>query len=315
MNKHKESVFETEIVEHLTTYGWLEGSTAEYSRELALYPPDVEAWLRETQPDEWAKVEKTHGAGALQVVLKRLAESLDKDGALHVLRRGFKQVNAQFEMCTFAPAQSFNAETLERYGKVRCRVVRQVRYSLHKGDSIDLVFFVNGIPTATAELKTDFTQSVHDAIKQYRYDRPPRDRQANADEPLLQFKKRALVHFAASSDEVHMTTRLEGAKTRFLPFNRGHLEGAGNPPSDGYRTCYLWERVLQRDNWLDILGRFVHLERTDSEDKNGKTITKESLIFPRFHQWEAVTKIINATRMSLASSVGVFRTFGETGNF
>jgi type I restriction enzyme R subunit len=297
MSKHKEITFETEVVEHLTAHGWLEGSTVDFDRTLALYTPDVEAWLRETQPDEWAKVEKANGANTLPVILKRLSESLDKEGALHVLRRGFKHINAKFEMCTFAPAQSFNAATLERFKNVRCRVVRQVHYSKHHEGSIDLVFFVNGIPTATAELKTDFTQSVHDAIQQYRHDRPPHDAQANAAEPLLQFKKRALVHFAVSTDEVHMTTRLEGVKTRFLPFNRGHDEGAGNPPNpDGYRTSYLWERVLQRESWLDILGRFVHLETKDEEDKSGKKITKESLIFPRFHQWEAVTQLISAAR-------------------
>lgn len=297
MSKHKEVVFEDEVVAHLCAHGWLEGEAAAYNRELALYPPDVEAWLRETQPNEWAKSEKMHGQSTPQVLCKRLAEVLDKEGALHVLRYGFKHINASFAMCAFQPETSFNAATLERFHQVRCRVLRQVHYSQHHEGSIDLVFFVNGIPVATAELKTDFTQSIYDAIKQYRLDRPPRDPKANADEPLLQFKKRALVHFAVSTAEVHMTTRLAGAKTRFLPFNRGNAGGAGNPPNpDGYRTAYLWEQVLQRANWLDILGRFMHLEHIDDEDESGKKITKEALIFPRFHQWQAVTKLIRVAR-------------------
>jgi type I restriction enzyme, R subunit len=298
MSKHKEGVFEDEVVEHLTAHGWLLGDVKAYNRELALYPDDVEDWLRETQPDEWAKVEKSHGvAAARDVVLQRLAEALDKEGSLHVLRRGFKHINARFEMCAFKPSQKLNPTTLERYGKVRCRVVRQVHYSLHNANSIDLVFFVNGIPAATAELKTDFTQTVQDAIKQYRKDRQPRDPQANADEPLLQFKKRCLVHFAVSTDEVYMATHLKGAQTTFLPFNQGHDEGAGNPPNpDGYSTAYLWEEVLQRDSWLDILGRFVHLEKKEEEDASGKKVIRESLIFPRFHQWQAVHQLLDAAR-------------------
>jgi len=298
MNLHKEIHFEDDIIEHLSSHGWYIGHAAGYSRELALYLPDVHEWLCETQPEEWAKVEKTHGEDALKVLSERLGEVLDKEGSLHILRRGFKHVNAKFEMCQFAPAQRMNTAITERFQQVRCTVIRQVHYSLHNNNSIDLVFFVNGIPVATAELKTDFTQNIQDAIRQYRFDRLPRKANTNADEPLLQFKKRVLVHFAVSTDEVHMTTQLAGLKTRFLPFNQGYEEGAGNPPNPrGYRTAYLWEEVLQRDNWLDILGRFVHLEKKDSEDKDGRKVTKEMLIFPRFHQWRAVTKIIKAARV------------------
>lgn len=178
-----------------------------------------------------------------------------------MLRRGFKHVSARFEVCQFQPAQGRNPTTLARHAQVHCRVVRQLRYSLNAAkDSLDLTFFVNGVPVATAELKTDFTQSVRDAIAQYRYDRPPRDPATNRDEPLLQGSRRALVHFAISTDEVWMTTRLEGKATRFLPFNLGNDGGAGNPPNpDGYRTAYLWERVLERQSLLDILANFAHI--------------------------------------------------------
>lgn len=297
MTKHRERTFEDEVVEHLTAHGWLEGQSSGYDRELALYPEDVLGWLEETHPTELAKVGRLHNGDTGKVVLKRLAEVLDKEGSLAVLRRGFKHVSARFEMCQFKPSQSLNPTTLARYGKVRCRVVRQLRYSLNEqNDALDLAFFVSGVPIATAELKTDFTQSVREAIAQYRHDRPPRDPATNRDEPLLQFKRRALVHFAVSTDEVWMTTRLEGKGTRFLPFNLGNEGGAGNPPSDGYRTAYLWERVLERESLLDILANFVHLEKTESEDLQGRKTTKEALIFPRYHQLDAVRALVGTAQ-------------------
>ena len=290
MSKHKEIYFENDIVDHLTSHGWVQGTNAGYDRELALYPKDVEAWLSQTQPLEWAKVDRDEA-------LKRLAQTLDKDGPLEVLRNGFKHLNARFQMCEFKPVSSKNPQTLARYDKVSCRVVRQLSYSLHNGNSIDLVFFVNGIPIATAEVKTDFTQTVEDAIEQYQKDRLPKEPVTKAEEPLLAFKRRALVHFAVSNSEVWMTTQLQGNQTRFLPFNQGTAEGgAGNPLNpQGHQTAYLWERVLERQSWLDILGRFVHLQREESE-KDGKKIVKESLIFPRYHQWEAVNKIVGAAQ-------------------
>lgn len=298
MSKHREKTFEDEIVEHLTTHGWLHGENVGYNRELALYPEDVLGWLQDTQPNELAKLQRVHNGDTVQIVLKRLSEMLEQEGTLRVLRRGFKHVNARFDMCQFKPAQGLNPTTLDRYNNVRCRVVRQVRYSLHKGDSIDLVFFVNGIPVATTELKTDFTQSVHDAIAQYRNDRPPRDPAANREEPLLAFKKRALVHFALSTDEVWMATKLEGKQTVFRPFNMGSDGGAGNPPNpNGYRTAYLWEQVMERDSLLNILGNFVHLERKESADASGRKAAHESLIFPRYHQWEAVNTLVNTARV------------------
>ena len=298
MTKHLERTFEDEVVEYLTAQGWLLGTSAGYDRALALYPEDALGWLEATQPNELAKVQRLHPNDAAAVAMRRLAEALDQHGTLQVLRRGFKYVSARFEMCQFKPAQGLNPTTLARYGAVRCRVVRQLRYSTSKpNDALDLAFFVNGIPVATAELKTDFTQSVHDAIAQYRQDRPPRDPTSKQDEPLLQFKQRALVHFAVSTDEVWMTTRLAGKQTVFLPFNVGDDGGKGNPPNpDGYRTAYLWERVLQRDNLLDILGNFIHLEHKESKDDQGRNTTKETLIFPRYHQWDAVLKLIGAAR-------------------
>lgn len=295
---HKEIHFESDIVEQLTAHGWLEGNPAKYDRELALYPEDVVGWIQDTQPKVWEKLKASHNGATEKTLLARLSKVLDTEGSLAVLRQGFKDVGSgKIEMCQFKPAQAINPEILARYGKVRCRVVRQVRYSLSSESSIDLVFFINGIPVATAELKTDFTQSIEDAKNQYRYDRNPRDAESKREEPLLAFKRRALVHFAVSTDEVWMATELKGKDTFFLPFNLGNDGGAGNPANPaGYRTSYWWERTLERDAWLNIVGRFVHLSREEKKNADGKKEIKEKLIFPRFHQWEGVTKLIAAAK-------------------
>lgn len=178
-----------------------------------------------------------------------------------------------------------------------------MRYSLDSQNAIDLVFFINGLPVATVELKTDFTQSVEAAIQQYKDDRPPKSPTSGRAEPLLAFKRGAVVHFAMSDSLIYMTTRLAGASTFFLPFNQGNDGAAGNPPgaaaADGqptYPVSYLWREVLQKDNWLRIFQRFVLLEKKEVKDTKGHTSIKETLIFPRFHQWQAVTAMLNAVR-------------------
>lgn len=297
MDKHKEKFFEDELVASLTAHGWLQGDPADYDRELALYPGDLVGWIQDTQPKEWEKIASWHGDKAQQALCERAAKLMDEQGALSLLRHGFKDKNARFQLCQFKPSHGFNPEIAERHAKVRCRVVRQVRYSTSNENSIDLVLFVNGIPVATLELKTDFTQSVHDAIRQYRNDRLPKDAKTKKAEPLLGFKRRALVHFAVSTDEVYMATELKGKATVFLPFNQGNHGAAGNPANaSGYRTAYLWEQVLRRESLLNILGNFVHLERTETVQRDGSKKLKESLIFPRYHQWEVVNQLIDTAR-------------------
>ncbi|AQV92534.1 type I restriction endonuclease subunit R [Cupriavidus necator] len=276
---HTEERFEDEICEHLKAHGWLFDGPLPfqksypydtgYDKRLALYREDAIAWVKETQPDSWEKFAKNHTKDPEEVFLQRLAEELDRDrptikrespqqwGTLHVLRKGFKDVNATFRMAQFAPSNQQNSTTWEHYKKNRLRVVRQVHYSRHNGNSIDLVLFLNGMPLATIELKTDTTQSIEEAVIQYKYDRSPVDSATRQPEPLLSFGKRALVHFAVSTDEVRMTTKLSGAATHFLPFNRGTPDGMGGAGAGnaadlerGYSTGYLWHEVLQRDAWL-----------------------------------------------------------------
>ncbi len=211
---------------------------------------------------------------------------------MRVLRKGFQSGSASLKMAQFRPADNLNSMTLELYGKVRLRVMRQVHYSKSNKNSIDLVFFVNGLPVATAELKTDFTQSIQHAIRQYQEDRRP------AGEPLLRFGARALVHLAVSNSEVWMCTDLRGEIPRFRPLNKGNDGHAGNPDNpDGSPSAYLWEELLQRDNWLAILGKFMLVTidvRTDPV--TGKTTTSHGILFPRYHQWDAVTRLVDAAK-------------------
>ena len=291
MTLHKEISFESEICEHLAAHGWLyaEGDAAGYDRARALFPADVLAWVQATQPSAWEVLAKNHGSQAGEVLLARLRDQLDQRGTLDVLRHGIELLGLKQPLLVaqFKPALAINADILARYAANRLRVVRQVHYSQQNENSLDLVLFLNGIPVATAELKTDFTQSIGDAIDQYRFDRHPRPK-GQAPEPLLGFPSGALVHFAVSNTEVHMITRLAGPASHFLPFNQGDQGAAGNPvnPKGGHRTAYLWEQVWARESWLEILGRYLIAQR----DKKKQI---QQIIFPRYHQLD-VTRAFQA---------------------
>lgn len=299
---HHECELERHIVEQLAAAGWLVGKSASYDAARALYPDDVLGWLEESQPQAMAKLQAMNGAGTAQGVLDRLVKQLDSKtdgGTVNVLRYGFAMAGGgTLAMSQAMPEDERNETVIQRYAANRLRVVPQLRYSLDKTDEIDLAFFINGIPVATVELKTDFTQSVQAAMQQYRMDRRP-ERKSGGTEPLLTFKRGAVVHFAMSDSDIRMTTKLAGDSTFFLPFNRGNEGAAGNPPGENgtYPVSYFWERVLQKDNWLHIFHRFVLQERKEAQDVNGKTYFKEGLIFPRFHQWEGVTRMVAAVRM------------------
>jgi type I restriction enzyme R subunit len=290
MNLHREHHFEREICEHLAANGWFyaDGDAARYDRDHALFLPDLLAWIEHTQPASWQALVKAHGPQLGERLAARVRKSLDERGTLDVLRRGVEMVGlkAPLSVVQFKPALAMNPVTQQHYAANRLRVVRQVHHSLNNTqDSVDLVLFVNGIAVATAELKSDFTQSVGDAVDQYRFDRPPQPKGGRA-EPLLGFPGGALVHFAVSQAEVMMTTRLQGAATRFLPFNRGNAGGAGNAPNpDGFATSYLWEQVWARDSWLEILGRYLIGKRDDR-----KQLT--NVIFPRYHQLDATRMLV-----------------------
>ena len=247
---HQEISFESEICDVLAANGWLYtfGDAQAYDRARALFPADLIAWVQATQPKAWETLQKSHGPAAQTTLLDRVRKSLDDRGTLDVLRNGVELIGlrAPLSLAQFKPAMRMNGEIVARYEANRLRVVRQVRYSQANENCIDLVLFLNGLPVATVELKTDFTQSVGDAVDQYRFDRLPRPK-GGALEPLLTFPSGALVHFAVSNTEVMMTTKLDGPATTFLPFNQGRDGGAGNPtPPFGHPTSYLWEEIWQR---------------------------------------------------------------------
>jgi type I restriction enzyme R subunit len=221
------------------------------------------AWVKATQPKAWETLVKNHGAKAEETLMARLRDQIDQRGTLDVLRHGIELLGLKqpLKLAEFKPALATNEDILKRYAANRLRVVRLVRYSLHNENCIDLVLFLNGVPVATVELKTDFTQSLGDAIDQYRFDRHPRPK-GQTPEPLLTFPNGALVHFAVSNSEVSMVTKLDGPATKFLPFNLGNEGAAGNPVNpSGHRTAYLWERVWARESWLEILGRYLIAKR------------------------------------------------------
>jgi len=286
-----EQAFEEAIEKSLIDNGgYTKGDPSDFSRELAFDSKTIFAFLKDTQPKSWKKLSEIHGSQVESKILQRLFKELDNRGTLDVLRNGFVDYGVRFKMAYFKPASGLNPETIALYNKNRLTVIRQVKYSLKNENSIDMLLSLNGLPVATVELKNQFTgQNAANAKWQYAADRDP-------NELLFKFKKRALVHFAVDTDEVYMTTRLEGKATRYLPFNRGYNKGAGNPPNpNGHKTSYLWEYVWAKDSWMDIIGSFLLLQ-TDEYRVDGKIFKKEKLIFPRFHQLDVVRKLARDAR-------------------
>ena len=311
MADYNEYQFEKEICEHLADNGWLfSADDTGYDRDRALFPEDLVGWLQDTQPDKLSKVITGSGDSQKQtdMLLDAVVKALDLPlenggGTLHVLRNGARIIGAgNLELFQLKPETTANPKLVEWYSKMRVRVMRQVHFSPDRSDgrSLDLVFFVNGIPVATAELKTDFTQSIDNAIQQYKT-RLPKDANGRV-QSLLGFGTRALVHFAVSNSEVWMTTKLAGPKTRFLPFNMGYDGGKGNPPATYVEgkaatsaSSYLWEMVLERDSWLNVVGKMMVLTTKTARDPvTGQVSKSTDLIFPRFHQWDVVRKLTDA---------------------
>lgn len=292
-----ENTFESAILQSLTREGgYIEGNAADYSPELGLFKYEVLHFLQQSQPKRWAKITAIHGAEADKRVIQRLIKELDLRGSLDVLRKGFTDYGVRFQMAYFQPASGLNQEAQALYECNALKVYRQVYYSSSNKNSVDVLLSLNGIPVATLELKNQFTgQNTGHALRQYS---STRDHRAL----LFAFKKRALVHFAVDQDEVFMCTRLVGSKTYWLPFNKGNQNGKGNPTNpQGYRTSYLWEDVFTKDNWLEILQSFVHLQ-TEEYQVEGKLHQKEKMIFPRYHQWDAVRQISAHARQNGAGT-------------
>lgn len=321
----KEAAFQQDIIDQMNEGGWKLGDSACYNRELALYTSDCLEYVKTTQAKTWEKYKKLYPTNPEQAFIDKLAAQLGKAdpqasdkslrtfGTLGVLRHELRDKSASFKLCQFKPDHGLNPETQAMYEGNILRVVPELVYSPYatevhleetgtkaKAWRIDLVLFLNGIPIVTMELKSEFKQAVENAIKQYKQTRLPKDPETNKPEHLLTFKRGALVHFAVSQYEAYMTTKLAGGATHFLPFNQGTKDGgAGNDLPDDidtYATAYLWNEVLAPANILQIIGRFIHLEIKTEEDWDGRKTKKETLIFPRFQQWDLVTRLVQASR-------------------
>lgn len=270
----------------------------QFDAELALDATSLLDFIKTTQEDTYNALKASYGAQIDTALVKRIASECDQRGLLDVLRNGVKDRGQLIRLAFFRPASTLNPETEKRYQQNKLTVMRQVHYDLTSNNSIDMLLSLNGLPIATVELKNAFTgQKSINAIRQYIKDRKP-----TAKTPLIQFKRRALVHFAVDTDEVFMTTRLAGEHTFFLPFNKGNNGGKGNPDQHNhvtsYKTGYLWEDVWQRDSWLDILHRFIHLQVEEKRDPDtGKKTSKETLIFPRYHQLSATRALLRKTKI------------------
>ena len=292
-SRHSESAFETVIEAHLLQNGFVPIAREGFDRDRAIFPDTVLAFIRETQPVQWAKLEALHGVQTGEQILTDLCKWMDANGSLATLRHGFKCYGRTLHVAFFKAAHELNPELEARYVANQLGLTRQLRFSSRSEKSLDLTVSLNGIPVATVELKNPLTgQTVEDAIHQYRRDRDPR-------EPIFEFKRRTLVHFAVDTECVRMTTRLAGDATHFLPFDKGSDGGAGNPPDPNgrsYRTAYLWEEVLARDSLLDVLARFIHLQVEEKRDDHGRKVKVESMIFPRYHQLDAVRLLVEKAR-------------------
>lgn len=288
-----EKQFESDIEYSLLTYGgYAKGDAKTFDRTVALDVGTLISFVKATQPKSWEKYETIYGTSAEKSFIDRFCKEVRSLGLLSVLRHGFKDRGITFRVVYWKPETSINQTAQAQYESNILHCTRQLHYSPNNENSIDIVLFLNGIPVVSMELKNQFTgQDTDNAIHQYKFDRASKD-------TIFEFKNRVLVHFAVDLYNVFMTTRLQGANTYFLPFNQGsngcgNVGGKGNPQNpDGYQTAYLWEKVLAKDSLLEILHKYMHLQVEVSEDKNGNKTRKETMIFPRYHQLDVVTKLL-----------------------
>ncbi|MEO8603511.1 MAG: type I restriction endonuclease [bacterium] len=268
--------------------GYRRRAPGDYDRGLCLLPRDLLDFVLATQPEQWQRLTQHHGAEVTARFLARVAQEIGKHGTLDVLRKGVKDSGCSFRLAYFRPVSGLNDELRRLHQANLFSAVRQLHYSERNENSLDLMLFLNGLPLLSAELKNPLSgQTVEHAMRQYQRDRDPR-------EPLFAFG-RCLAHFAVDADLAFVATHLRGATTRFLPFNQGKYGGAGNPPvRQGYATAYLWERVWARDSLLNLVQQFAHV--VEEADERGRKTGVRSLIFPRYHQLDAVRRLVADAR-------------------
>jgi len=286
----RESGFEEFIqAELVSRHSYLQREASQYDKPLCLDTELVLQFIQTTQKENWDKLVVQYGDDTEQMFLKRLDEEITRTnprGLLGVLREGISDRGVHFDLFYRKPGNTLNEVSWQQYQQNIFSVTRQLKYSDKNENSIDMVIFLNGLPVFTIELKNQLTgQTVKDAMWQYKTDRDQKEK-------LLSFKH-CLTHFAVDTEQVFMTTKLDGIKTKFLPFNKGNKNASGNPTVEGkYKTHYLWEEVWSKDSILDLVANFIHLQKEEKENKKGLKVKTEKLLFPRYHQLDTVQRLI-----------------------
>lgn len=292
----REKKLEEDIESYLCSEGgYIKSSSPTFDRSLGLDTKAFIDFIKASQPKTWEKHVRIYGEQSESQIIKRFCEETRYVGLLKVMRQGFIDRGNKFYPIFWKPETSINQTTQAQYESNRFMCVRQLHYCPSNQNSVDIVLMVNGIPVVSMELKCQFTgQNVRNALEQYRFDR-------NGKDPIFKFKERILVHFAVDLTNVYMTTRLEGSKTYFLPFNQGsngagRVGTVGNPiPASGYAISYLWERVLNKDSLQELLHKYLHLQV--KRDPQTGAVVSERIIFPRYHQLDVVTKLLAAVKL------------------
>ena len=286
-----EKRFEQDIETYFLNHDFRKVLPSSYDKEKMLFPEILEEFVSKTQPKAWARYTKLYGASAVDKLTRRVNTAISESNVLDVLKKGIKDMGIEIKLCYFKPSSNLNQDLVKLYGGNICGITRQFPYSKNNNNTIDTVLSINGIPLFAFELKDQLKgQDVNNAMRQWKEDRDPK-------EPIFKFGQRFLCYFAIDLYDAFMTTELKGEYTRFLPFNQGsngagNPGGKGNPKNDeGYPTSYIWERVFSVDSMIDLIAKFITITE-EKEEKNGKSYITKKIIFPRYHQYDVVKKIL-----------------------
>lgn len=286
-----EKRFEQDIETYFLNHGFRKVLPSMYDKEKMLFSDVLEEFVSTTQPKAWARYTKLYGASAVDKLTRRVNTAISESNVLDVLKKGIKDMGIEIKLCYFKPSSNLNQDLVKLYEGNICGITRQFPYSKSNNNTIDTVLSINGIPLFAFELKDQLKgQDVNNAMRQWKEDRDPK-------EPIFKFGQRFLCYFAIDLYDAFMTTELKGEYTRFLPFNQGsngagNPGGKGNPKNDeGYPTSYIWERVFSVDSMIDLIAKFITITE-EKEEKNGKSYITKKIIFPRYHQYDVVKKIL-----------------------
>ena len=286
-----EKRFEQDIETYFLNHEFRKLLSSSYDKERMLFPDVLIEFISNTQPKAWERYKKLYGDVAIEKLTRRIDNAIAESNVLEVLKKGIKDMGIEIKLCFFKPSSNLNQDLVKLYEGNICGITRQFAYSKNNNNTIDTVLSINGIPLFAFELKDQFKgQDVNNAIRQWKEDRDPK-------EPIFKFGQRFLCYFAIDLSDAFMTTQLEGDFTRFLPFNQGsngagNPGGKGNPKNDeGYPTFYIWERVFSRDSMIDLIGKFITITE-EKVERNDKTYIVKKIIFPRYHQYDVVKKVL-----------------------